>query len=311
LQPSQNFLYSVIADAEHNTFNHIASSTAVLLIALTAIFGAATLAGRRNSSGSPNESVWKALLLISAVAAFLMLRVTNIIWTLLPELRFVQFPWRWMSILAVPFACFVGAAISQRRVSRLGATVAVAILTAVLVGAAAFMVRHTWWDTEDIPVLQEALAKDQGFEGVDEYDPSGDDHSSLPEKSSKVVLQAAGSQENPPDTRAGARIHIERWSAEKKELRITLRAPANLSLRLLNYVAWRVKVNDVDTVPQQVGETNQMILPLATGSSHIEVRFVRTLDRTIGGVVSACSVLVTLFIFAWGRHPRNAQVSAS
>jgi hypothetical protein len=311
LQPSQNFLYSVIADAEHNAFNHIASSTAVLLIALTAIFGAATLGWRRNSSGSRNQSVGKAFLLISAVAALLMLRVTNMLWTLLPELRFVQFPWRWMSILAVPFACFAGAAIPQRRGSGFPAAFSAAALLAVLAGAAAFMVRHTWWDTEDIPVLQEAIAKDEGFEGVDEYDPSGDDHSGLPEKSPKVALQAAGSEEGAPDIRAGARIHIERWSAEKKELRVTLRAPADLSMRLLNYPAWRVKVNDVDFIPQQVGETDQMILPLGAGSSHIEVRFIRTPDRTIGGVVSGGSVLLTLLIFAWGRRPRNAQVRAS
>ena len=38
LQPSQNFLYAVIADAEHNAFNRIASNAAVLMIILTGIF---------------------------------------------------------------------------------------------------------------------------------------------------------------------------------------------------------------------------------------------------------------------------------
>src|SRR6202163_1663439 len=40
LQPSQNVLYTVIADPEHNAFNRIASNAAVLMMALTAVFAA-------------------------------------------------------------------------------------------------------------------------------------------------------------------------------------------------------------------------------------------------------------------------------
>ena len=40
LQPSQNFLYAVIADTEHNAFNRIASNTAVLMTVLTGAFAA-------------------------------------------------------------------------------------------------------------------------------------------------------------------------------------------------------------------------------------------------------------------------------
>ena len=44
---------------------------------------------------------------------------------------------------------------------------------AALACTATYMVRHTWWDSEDVPVLLEALQNDEGFEGVDEYDPLG------------------------------------------------------------------------------------------------------------------------------------------
>ena len=111
----------------------------------------------------------------------------------------------------------------------------------VLVAAAAWMVRHTWWDTEDIPVLLEALQNDEGFEGVDEYDPAGDDHSDLPEKYPRMKLLHEGP---PSGVVPRARIHVERWSAEQKEMRVTWREPSLLALRLLNYPAWRVEVND-------------------------------------------------------------------
>jgi hypothetical protein len=295
LQPSQNFLYTVIADEEHNVFNRIASTTAVLLIVLTGMFAAVSFPGGKKPPGHVlTKSVWSALFVISVAAAFLMLRPSNIFWTVLPKLRFLQFPWRWMSILAIPCGCFIAAATAQKRVRPVGAVAIMAALAALLVGTATWMVGHTWWDSEDIPVLQEAMESDQGFEGVDEYDPAGDDHTSLPEKSERIKLlpvtpHAGGSPE--------AKIHVERWSAERKEMRITARGPLRLSLRLLNYPAWRVEVNDAAVVPQRTDQTAQIVVPLAAGTSHVVVQFTRTRDRTMGGVVSGASVLIAMLIF--------------
>src|SRR5215469_2796153 len=74
---------------------------------------------RRERKANPAEKaeqmrMWQALLVVSAAATFLMLRVSGFAWTLLPKLRFVQFPWRWMLILAVPCAVFVGACAAKR-----------------------------------------------------------------------------------------------------------------------------------------------------------------------------------------------------
>jgi hypothetical protein len=305
LQPSQNFLYAIIADTEHNAFNWIASSTAVLMIVLTALFAAATFAHlRKPAARSVGTSLWTALAVLLAIAALLMVRFTNVLWNVLPELRFVQFPWRWMSILAVPFACFAGAAISMKTLPRWLTTLTLVGLFAVLVGAATFMVRHTWWDTEDIPVLLEAIGKDEGFEGVDEYDPAGDDHSNLPEKSARVKLLADDESEDAPDPRPGAKVHIESWTAERKELRVTLRAPGRLALRLLNYPGWRVTLNDVAAAPEQNEDSDQIILPLPAGTSHVEARLLRTADRTVGGIVSGCSVGVALGLWLFAERNR-------
>jgi hypothetical protein len=302
LQPSQNFLYSVIADVEHNAFNRIASNTAVLMIGLTAIFAAAAFQYRRSESAQhSSQPVWNLLALLLALSAFLMLPISNVFWRVLPKLRFVQFPWRWMSILAIPFACLFAAAMSRKNLRWYWITLSTAALATALAGTAAWMVRHTWWDTEDIPVLLEAVQNDEGFEGVDEYDPAGDDHNDLPEKYPRMKVMRAG-----PSASVGtnAKIHVEQWSAELKALRVTAREPSRLALRLLNYPAWRVEVNEVVVTPERVGEPGQMIVPLASGQSHIVVRFVRTSDRTIGAVVSALSLLLLIFLLM--IRPREA-----
>ncbi len=294
LQPAQNFLYAVIADEEHNSFNRIASDAAVLMMALTAMFAWSAFRRDKKSSGQPvTKTAWSALLVLAVTAAFLMLRLSSIFWSALPELRFVQFPWRWMSLLAIPFACFIGATLEQKTMRGSWRVVLAIALVAVLGGTAAWMVSRTWWDSEDIPVLREAIDNDEGFEGVDEYDPKGDDHASLPEKSPRITVLSAGQK---PVTAQATRIHIERWSAERKEMRITARAPVRVALRLLNYPAWRVEVNDAVVIPERTEENNQMVLPLAAGTSHVVVQFTRTPDRSIGAAVTLGSVLLAILL---------------
>jgi 6-pyruvoyl-tetrahydropterin synthase related domain len=294
LQPSQNFLYSVIADAEHNVFNRIASNTALLMISSTAIFVAATF-HRGDEENAPyiTKPVRSLLVLLFASSAFLMLPISNVFWIALPKLRFVQFPWRGMSILAIPFACLFTAAISRNKMRRRWIALTATALAVVLAGTGGWLVQHTWWDTEDIPVLLEAIRNDEGFEGVDEYDPAGDDHSDLPEKYPRMkLLHPAPSM----SAVSGARIHVEHWSAEQKELRVTSREPSRLALRLLNYPSWRVEVNDNVVIPERLGDSGQMIVPLASGQSRVVVRFMRTPDRTIGAVVTALSLVILIFL---------------
>jgi hypothetical protein len=301
LQPPQNFLYSIIADAEHNAFNRIASHTAILMIVLTGIFATLSFSRDRSTDAPFTKNLWSALVALSVMAAFLRPRISNIFWIALPKLRFVQFPWRWMSILAIPFACFVSAAIVHKRMRGYRAASTIAVLLAVLACTATYMVRHTWWDSEDVPVLLEALQNDEGFEGVDEYDPLGDDHSLLPEKSERVTIVPATPVAEAA-SKSDARVTVQRWTAEKKEMRVTTRKPSVLKLRLLDYPAWRVKVNEAEVAPEQTGETAQIIVPLSAGQSHVVVHFIRTPDRTIGGVISAASVLIALLLFR--KRPR-------
>jgi hypothetical protein len=295
LQPAQNFLYAVIADEEHNAFNRIASNAALLMMALTGIFAYTAFPRDKESRSEPlTRALWSTLLVLAATAAFMMLRVSAIFWLALPKLRFVQFPWRWMSLLAIPFACFIAATIARKTMRRYWAALLAAALVSVLGCTAAWMVSRTWWDTEDIPVLREAIDNDEGFEGVDEYDPKGDDHGSLPEKSPRTkvlnVEQKGGVSQQ-------ARIHVERWSAERKEISVTAREPVRVALRILNYPAWRAEVNDATVIPERTEENNQMVVPLAAGSSHVVVRFTRTPDRTIGVVVTLASILIAVLVF--------------
>jgi hypothetical protein len=292
LLPSENFLFTVINNPEHTLFNWIASSLAVLMIILA---GAAALAARGRSpiAGTAEMKEWRIFVLLAALATLLMLRLSAPFWLLLPKLRFVQFPWRWMSVLALPFAIFLACAMARKRWGWIWMLTTFAILGST----GALLVQKGWWDTEDIPGLRRAIANGQGFEGTDEYDPLGDDHTNIPAKSPEVQVMDTDSMQGPAIKPI---VHVDRWSPEEKEVSVSSRQPFFLGLRILNYPAWRVELNGAKVTPLSGDDYDQMIVQVPTGESHIHVRFTRTRDRTLGGLLSLVSALVLLLLLVTG-----------
>jgi hypothetical protein len=311
LLPSQNFLYTSIDDPEHNLFNWMASTTAIVMIVLTGLAALAVLRSRSDSldrePASASTKAFYALLILAVAATLMMLRPTSLLWEFLPKLRFVQFPWRWMSTLAVPFACFLGVATASRSLpliavnskSRLIAAFWIVPTAIMLVGCAIFFVRHTWWDPDDVPTLQSALNTGQGFEGTDEYDPLGDDHYNLPPKTPPQALLLP-----PTDVLAGTATPslgtpvILRWTAEDKLFRLETPTPARLAIRLLNYPAWHIDLNGAVARPLPATDNNQMILEVPGGQSLVHITFTRTTDRTAGGILTLASALIGLALLA-------------
>jgi hypothetical protein len=300
LLPSENFLYTVINDPEHTLFNWIASSIAVLLMVLTGLASLGAPRDEQDRQGAVDNRVSRTLLLLAGLATVLMLRFTSILWALLPKLRFVQFPWRWMSLLAVVFAVFLGNAMGRKRWGWVWAVVTFALIG----GTAVVLVERGWWDTEDIPALREAMAKGEGFDGTDEYDPVGDDHTNIPTKSPEAAVVDTDSTPGPNSI---PKIHVDRWSPEDKEVSVSSRERFSLGLRLLNYPAWRAEVNGAAVTPRRGDDFSQMIVPMPAGESHVRVRFTRTPDRTLGGSLSLASLLLVVWLGARRRPTGHEQ----
>jgi hypothetical protein len=229
-----------------------------------------------------------------------MLRPASFAWQFLPKLRFVQFPWRWMSILTIPFVYFLAAAFAGRRFRWLVPITAAAFL----ISTAVFLVHHTWWDDEEFSTLRASIASGEGFDGTDEYDPVGDDHYNLPAKAPRaqvVTLNEDTENKSAATPAPQPSVVIEHWAPEEKAIRVESTRPAQLALRLLNYPAWRVEVNGSRIQPESAEDSGQMVIPIAAGQSRINVRFTRTRDRTAGIAISIASLLAAFFSFVWGK----------
>lgn len=291
LLPSENFLFTVINDPEHTLFNWIVSGAAIFLMVVA---GLAAISAHRLGKDQElplEDRVWQVLLLLAAVASVLMLRFTTVLWNILPKLKFVQFPWRWLAILAVPFAVFLGNAIARKKWGWVWGVLCLTIMGGIGAGVA----HRAWWYRNDIPTLRNAIGSGLGYEGTDEYDPNGDDHTNVPiAKAPPAQVMDTDSTPGPDDPPT---VHVEQWKPEYKEVSVRTKDAFALGLRLLNYPAWEVRVNGAVVKTLSGEDYNQMLVELRPGESHIVVRFRRTWDRTLGGVLSICSALVGLWMF--------------
>jgi len=311
LHLDQNFLFTHSSNPEFVLFNWKVSAVAVgtmLLAGLEAVFGA------RRRREYP-ESWWTKVAL-AAASAILMFPVSLWFWQYLPKLQFLQFPWRWLVPLGIPYAFFLASLVTQVR-WRLIWYSALALIIAVTATA---IVRDTWWDSEDISFLEAAIRSGHGYEGTDEYAPLGCDIYALPgailnPESPEVfqktpptpLLQQLTSGSGRAAALPPAQISIEKWRSEHKSFRVEAPQPLTLALRLLNYPAWEVRVDGAAANLGSESGIARILAPVPASQHRVEVNFRRTWDRTAGGLISGFSAVMFLAYVAFGSRRRRRQ----
>lgn len=274
VRPQDNFLFTSIADADHNRFNLLVSLVAIAEMATMLVLGVFARNWRKES-----RSCWWSIVAWSTASAILMLSPTFFFWQHLPKLRFVQLPWRWLLCLNVGFALFCAG--TRRWITR----AAIGMLMIAVLAGVWWKVQVPWWDSAaDIIEMHDNVEEGRGYEGTDEYVPAGADPYEIKQDAPEVAVEGGGK----------ARVNIEHWQAQSKDFVVDVSSPANLVLHLFNYPAWQVEVNDhpANALSQEI--TGQMLIPISPGENRIKVSFIRTWDRTLGGIVSLIALTITL-----------------
>lgn len=281
VRPQSNFLFTVIADPDHNRFNLLVSIIATLEILVLSL---AVLISRRRRNGSPE--IWWALAAWGGAAALLMLPFTSILWKFLPELRFIQLPWRWLLCLNVAVTLLM--AMSMRRWLSRGLVYA-AMLVALAAGWR--WVQPPWWDTRaDITEMNDNIQEGRGYESVREYIPAAGDLETIQHDAPQVAVEGESGQ-----------IQVERWTPEAKLFRVGVAQPARLVLHLFNYPAWKVEVNGQPTATETQNDTGQMMIPVQAGENRVRVIFSRTWDRRAGAAISGLALFLIVFLLFLGQ----------
>jgi len=296
----ENFLFTRTADAEHTRFNFIVSWIAVEVIGVSLL---GMIAARRWRSAHPR--LWWVLAALVAVSTILMLPATSLLWAYLPELRYVQFPWRCLLVLDVPFALCLAATMGRLRSTSRHAAWALALAGLAITGF--LLTRNNWWDAGGAAdFYEEHFSTGAGYFGVDEYGPRGSDHYDLDQNAPLVGLRRG------EDTGAETGTHpqVREWGPTRKEFAVNSPEPLTAALRLLNYPAWRVEVNGRPALALSNQQTGQMLVSLPAGTSRVRVAFAGTPDRRWGNVISAVAAVILLGLAVSRGRVRRPRAAA-
>jgi len=288
-RPADNFLFIQTTDADHDAFNHIISWVAVweMAVILVAAWTSKLWRGTKREFGV-------GLLGWAAACSLLMFPVAGLLWDVLPKMRFMQFPWRWLLCLSLIFCVYVTIVAMRRWVWR-GAVWGLSLLVIVVAWQ---RVQPPWWDNAgDLREMRDNMATGVGYEGTDEYTPAGAEPGAINKEARNVTV----------DGPARGAIHVQRWDAESREFTAEMSAADQLAVRLFRYPAWQVEVNGRVVETAQREDTGQMLIPVFAGMNQVQIMFLRTWDRAVGGWIS----LVTAFaMIVWTlmRPPKASEI---
>jgi 6-pyruvoyl-tetrahydropterin synthase related domain len=319
-QIQNSFLFGHHADPElalHDAELYRVSWIAVAMLA--AILVGIAVRGRRRALAEARQW-WVPLALIPVGVLFLLLPISLPVWNLLPKMRFLQFPWRWLVSLEAPLGIFVAWAVWAPQRARRNLLVAACVV--LFVGLTVFAGRRFFevCDQYDaVPGMLEDYRAGAGFQGTDEYAPMGADNSlvagNLP---AACLVSNAGaalgktSADNPQpswgaDQKSCLAVLPKVEAADAKHWSARGEVPKGgyLVLRLRRCPAWDVRVNGRQIADPGRREDGLMVVPVAAGPVDVRADWRATPDVWRGRWISLISLVLMAGIGTMGLMHRR------
>ncbi len=280
--------------------------------------------------GRPRFRSVAILALIPLAVFFLQLPISQPIWNLLPKLRFLQFPWRWLVVLEAPMAIFFAAAVSPRVGVRRWVHIAVsAACAAAFLGSTAIAAVYFFQpcDVEDAVAPMVSVYKSgAGFEGVYEYSAMGADNgmvaTGLPDACLVAdplvplgILDTPGAnpdwwvEQHSCDAIYAATPTFAQADPEHFHMRADLPRAGFLILRLRTYPAWRITLNGQPAGLSAAREDGLTVVQVPQGPIDLAADWTTTPDVRAGRWLTAFALLVFTALWLLERRIQTASPS--
>ena len=320
LRVENSFLFARHAGAamvDHDIELHKTSWIAVGMLALAA---AAMLVCwlRRKMPGE--RAIWLPLGLIPLAVLLLQLPVSLPVWNLLPKLRFLQFPWRWLVVLEAPLGIFLAQAVWMKAGWR--RAVLIAVSAAAFAGAAWFAgtrFQQVCDDEDSVAGMMHAYEHGQGFIGTDEYAPVSADNTLVAEglpvaclMSDSTTALGEADADDPQTVWKAEQGSCDRFPVvasggdEHRRIRGMAAHAGYLVLRLRRYPAWSVRVNGEPVTGLGNREDGLMTVPVQAGFVDVTADWTTTPDVQAGRWISLVAVLAAAGVWFVERRLRLA-----
>lgn len=245
-----------------------------------------------------------SLILITClvVSIFLTLSFSKSLWEFVPQMAFLQYPWRYLLMISLYMSLLGGSCIwyIERLNTKLVPLFAIAVSVGVILFSAKyFLPQKNVVITAKDYISQEVLAWNISRIS-DEYMPPS---FSKPQEKSSVSNAFLN-----VDAQQGSWKMLSDKTQEKI-VTVSLARQGNVLFHLAYFPAWNAFVNDkkIHITPSDKG----MLLYLQKGKSTVMFRYEETQIERFGNLVSLTSVAVLILGIIWqGRHSRYDEKSA-
>jgi len=321
--------------ALHDAINHQVSwievsMIAVVLVAVGICWWRGTLPAQKDSGSS---SWWIALAAIPVVVLFFSFPISRPFWHLLPEMAFLQYPWRWLEAVEAPIAIFFVAAVwpgaRRARITVLAACAAWFVAATAFAGTRFFQVCYP----EDTVASTLTDFRDgAGFEGMFEYAPPSSDISQIATGLPDACLVSDPSttlgKPDPDEPDANPIWTSSQGSCEgtyalagdgaanpeHRHFRASIPHAGYLILRLLSYPAWSVTVNGQpiggnrgSALPER--DDGLIVVPVLQGTMDLTIDWQTSPDVVIGRWLTFISVLLVTVIWIYERRWNRSRLT--
>jgi hypothetical protein len=224
-----------------------------------------------------HRTAWLALAGLGGMAGFLLLPASRPLWQYLPELAYVQFPWRCLLLLTPCLTLLVTASLS-----RFSARWAAGFLLAVALAGGIAATATAWWYPQVGNRFEAYLRTFHGYMGHEGFIPQGGDPDTFMRFHDAPEAVATGPR---------ASVRVVEWAPRAKTVVVSSPVFTRLVLHLVSYPAWQLRVNGVPA-PAERNRIGCVVVPLSPGESRVELTFRRTADRNLGLAISLFAGLV-------------------
>ena len=282
-----NFLFARIGDPAHDAILRTASLCAVSLLAFAALFAA--IAHRRRPDPSPRRTIL-ALALVTVCIAFLLTAPSAILWRHVPELLFLQFPWRFCAVLGAITAALLALALDRARLPTAAALAISLCLALALTLAGNSVFRQPCFPSFDLAGIADSFAHGGRYDYTDEYPPLGADGEALQHSNPSFWLAATPTGPPPPTAVRNYSVALD----HRLQFTVATPTPRFVVLSLRDYPTWRVTVNGTSIPTRPHRDDGLIALSIAAGTSYIEVAYVHPRHLAAGWLITALSLAVIL-----------------
>ena len=307
----------------HDQVLHTVSLISVSMIALALLCLA--IAWRRRAlppqKSTASRRWWIPLAAIPAVVLFLLFPISRPVW-LLPKMKFLQFPWRWMETVEAPMAIFFAAAIWPR--GRRARIAAACLCAAAFVGATVYAATEFFQACHPEDTVASTLASYRagpGFEGMYEYEPPNADISQIAANLPDACLVSDPETilgKTDPDggdllwspaqrTCTATYGFVNGRQTNPEHLRLHADAPRSgfLVLRLLSYPAWSIRVNGHSAASLPSRDDGLIAVPVPSGPVNIHIDWTTTPDVRLSRWITFLGVFALSAVWFTERKLRR------